>query len=710
MVARPFAANTSDSHRPGPNVASLVAGGVPVALCVAPLEWYANRLSGGLMPMSLVLSSGIVYVAIGVLLALGAGLVGFVPWLRAACGEPRYVLAATILAYNALGSLSLDQPLRVALFAIGVPIYFVVVCSLPLLNSSESRGLVVAQQVLVAIASIIFGTLALRLALDSSLIQRSLLLVSMFVLPFLMVFIHELCLESLRERTMKHGLVVSFAVTLVQCGLLVTPSVAFSRAVSYQPVTAPRKMATSTADMPNIVVISLDTTRADHLSMLGYDRETTPQISRFSNDCLVFTDCISTSTWTLPSHASLFTGLYPRSHGAHLAGSQLKIDGHTVPQGGHKSQAYPLGESHETLAELLATRGYSTAAIVANHAYLYRYFGLAQGFQYYDDAPGLLLRRKPNAIRLSRLLTRSSFRRTFRSAKDISSAAIRWIGRDGAQPFFLFVNYMEPHYPLIVPRADRLYSKALRRVLWKPWQLEKGPSYTSDTVAWTSEERGAYTAMYDDAIRYMDAEVGRLIASLRENGRYDESMIVVLGDHGELLGEHGFVGHIGRPPYEGLVRVPLLIKYPRGTPSGRWQQRVQTVDVFPTILRAAGIKSGKVLQGELLPSVSHSVVVEQFVNARMAEQDSERFGWEMRALYRGKYKLVARSGYRYELYDLEEDPSEDVDLGRVRPLVLGELCDALEDWELRTPMLDAAGDEETPEHVRELLKTLGYVH
>ena len=712
-----------------------VGGGAILGLSAAALEWCANDLAGGLLPWPELLDLGVLYVSLGAFLGLGAGVASRVPPLAGRCGGSRVAVAVTILAFNALWILSSGSPRRGLLFLVGAPIYFWAVCRLGTLLADGGKPLIALQRSILALVSMVFGTLAAELLVDEPLLRAILVLAVMSLLPLLAVVLHEACMRRLFVPSTMNRLGPSAAVVLFLSTLIASPALVFSERERFAPLRtagisassspgfdsrgpAQREVAKSPLPVPdertgspNILVISLDTTRADHLSIYGYGRDTTPRLAELAGDSLVFTNCVSTSTWTLPSHASLFTGLHPRTHGATLAGSRiLDVDLTSAPlvEPDKVGLARPLAAEHETLAEILTARGYATAAIVANHSYLYRYFGLAQGFQYYDDSPGMLLRRQPNAARLGRTLSREFLRRKYRSAEDITSEAIDWLDSIGSQPFFLFLNFMEPHSPHVIPRDFRLYSGLRRRETWMPWLLED-VEYTRRPGTWSPHEADVYSGMYDDAIRSMDAEIGRLIVNLEQRGLYDGLMIVVFGDHGELLGEHGLVGHIGRTPYEGLVRVPLLVKYPGGMHHGKWDGRVQTLDLFPTILDAVQIEPGDAVQGEILPEVAHEIVLEQFVHAALAESDPGLFDRETRALYRGRYKLIATSRGELELYDLDADPREEADLSAELPEVLGELLAALAEWETGTPFYRRDVEERPSEHALQRLKSLGYV-
>src|SRR5439155_1366839 len=175
-------------------------------------------------------------------------------------------------------------------------------------------------------------------------------------------------------------------------------------------------------------------------------------------DALLFTQARSPAAWTLPAHASLFTGMYPSRHGAHLAGGFLP--GRSID--GHRRISFPLPEERVTLAEALRDRGYRTAAFAANFSYLYRTFGVAQGFGHYDDAPGLLFHVRPHVVHFAQRFAPGFCLKPFRSAREINAAALAWLDYAPAgRPVFLFVNYMEPHEPWLAPAPYDRWSRGL---------------------------------------------------------------------------------------------------------------------------------------------------------------------------------------------------------------------------------------------------------
>lgn len=283
---------------------------------------------------------------------------------------------------------------------------------------------------------------------------------------------------------------------------------------------------------PNVILIIVDTLRADHLSTYGYERETSPVIDAFADENLKFTLAMATAPWTAPSVASIFTGLYPTAHG---------VGGHIGPDEAEdgRAKAAILHESFETLAEALGRNGYVTAGITGN-AWVADYLGFAQGFDEFitlDDRPA-------NHI-------------NFYSMKLIKAFT------EQSQPFLLFVHYMDPHKPYDPPYDSPVeFREPLRETPHVPSQAR-------------------HIDLYDAEIGYVDSQIGKLFEQLRDRGLYRDAVIVLVSDHGEQFREHGEIGH-GQNVFNYHLHVPLILKAP-GL-QGRVNEVVSIMDIYPTIL------------------------------------------------------------------------------------------------------------------------------
>ncbi len=418
---------------------------------------------------------------------------------------------------------------------------------------------------------------------------------------------------------------------------------------------------------PDLVLVSLDTTRADRLGSYGHPGGLTPELDRFAAGATRYERAYSPSSWTLPAHASLFTGKLPSSHGAKLD-PKGPISLATALADGRdwsRYRARGLAESEETLAERLQARGYACAGIVAG-PWMKRSFGLAQGFGHYDDS-GI---EELNG----------------RRAGEVTDAALAWLRARPAGPVFLFLNYYDPHFPFSPPPA------------FMPAPPDTPPADAAARDAWLR-------ALYDAELRYVDAEFGRLLRGLRELGRYDAALIAVTADHGELLGEHGGFGH-GKSLYEAEIRVPLLIRAPGQPPDAGAVVRdpVSLIDVFPTLLRELGLPAAAEIQGELLPAPAHPIVAE----VDPLPSASGEGPW--RALVAGDWKLARSERGGTRLFDLAADPREQRDRAADERARAEELEQRLGAYLASLPQPAEAGPaQELDAQTQRALEALGYL-
>lgn len=686
-------------------IAGFSANGLLMGPVVALLEWLANRLHGGTMPVSSLVVVATAYSAVWV----GVGFLAGLSYRAVKATDPAWRIHLGIgVAIVTYGSMQVAlQPGRSSF-----PFLYIVLCvALPFLIKTcrfaaafHDRRSSVLQYMVVAVAAIILSEILLGAVMNTrAALARVLILL---VAPLAAARAHNLALAFM-ERRWSDARWSPHVPMLIEIGAAWTLAAFFMPPSPFLPLTASGTPATADPSRPNVLLVSLDTVRADHMSLYGYDRRTTPFLESFAQECLTFTNCISTSPWTLPSHASIFTGLVPRTHGARLADDIEETAQQGAPLSVQVEWAPPLAEEFVTLAEILNENGYATAGIVANHSFLYRHFGLAQGFDYYDDSPQLFLRRKPLILPLLRRFDPTFLLRTFHGADHIVDEAIEWLDEGLEKPFFLFVNFMDVHEPIVVPRA---------RARWTApapgsWRRPRLPENSPDVRVRSALEQQTYADYYDDALTFVDAQTGRLIDALERRELLDDTLVVVVGDHGELLGEHLQIGHIGRTPFEGLARVPLLIRFPAAEETGIHRARVQLHDLFPTILNQCVGELPSGLQGDVLPHVGHPIVIEQFIHTQLARTRPQQYDRELRAVYDGQFKLIADSRGHVELYDLSEDPTESNDLSADRSDVVQSLRSLLSEWQEEHPVTDilAGNQADIPVDVMERLRSLGYV-
>jgi arylsulfatase A-like enzyme len=253
-------------------------------------------------------------------------------------------------------------------------------------------------------------------------------------------------------------------------------------------------------------------------------------------------------------------------------------------------------------------------------------------------------------------------KKPFRSAPEINAAALAWFDKVPAgRPAFVFMNYLEPHHWIAAPPYD-LWARDMPHAA----RLARKGLFTHKVPAGLSqEERDFVTANYDGQILAMDAALGDLVAELKKRGRYENALIIVTADHGELLGEHDIVGHGGRMMYEGLLRIPMVVKLPGADrPKGVVADPVQLVDVLPTVLHAIGAPFPAGVQGSPIQQVARNSLAEEHINPEFVSFYGEVYNRALRVIYEGPYKLISSSRGERLLFDLTTDPGESNDLAK----------------------------------------------
>ena len=397
---------------------------------------------------------------------------------------------------------------------------------------------------------------------------------------------------------------------------------------------------------PNLLVVTLDTLRADHVGSYGYAAARTPRLDGLAARGLRFARAATVVPLTLPAHSSLFTGTFPARHAVRDNGG------------------YYLGEEQTTLAEVLKPRGFRTGGFISAFVLDSRW-GIDQGFErYFDD------------FDLSQFEKQAGMDAIQRPGHETVDEALRWLAAERERPFFLWVHLYDPHTPYAAPRE---YAARFPRTL---------------------------VGAYDAEIAATDAQLGRLLDALEADGRLGRTVVAVLGDHGEMLGEHGELTH-GFFVYDSAVRIPLVVAAP-GLAPRVVRDQVRIVDVMPTLLELLGVPPAPAVQGTSLLPLARG---ERLNLMALSESWFPRFhyGWsELEAIQDERFKLIRAP--RRELYDLERDPLETADLAASDPRRVETLERALEEMITAsggggTPKVPEAVDSETAER----LEALGYV-
>ncbi len=428
---------------------------------------------------------------------------------------------------------------------------------------------------------------------------------------------------------------------------------------------------------PNVLLLVLDTVRADHLSLYGYDRETTPNLAKLAAGGVLFDSAISPAPWTLPSHASMFTGKWPHE-------LSTRVD-------------RPLDASDPTLAEFLAGKGYATAGFVANTYYCNSAYGLDRGFARYEDFPQnrrvSLYEIARSAMLGRRLLVAFGVRdhayagekSTRKTAASLNRDLLAWIDGDPhrTRPFFGFVNYYDAHGPYqppkgalrrfglsTLPEAER--EKILRERRRITSRKDNAPLSPADT-SMMDQATDLLVDTYDDCLAQLDAELGDLLTRLDERGLRDDTIVIVTSDHGEHFGEHHLFGH-GLSLYHAEVHVPLLIFAP-GAPRGlRIDRPVSLRDLPATVADLIGSGTASFPGRSLATLFEGSTATDAQVLTHVEHQ--KKFNpspnipasrGAVHGLIDGRWSYVSHADGSEELYDVAADPEQTTDLLKANP-------------------------------------------
>lgn len=422
---------------------------------------------------------------------------------------------------------------------------------------------------------------------------------------------------------------------------------------------------------PNLLLVTIDTLRADHTSLHGYARDTTPNLRRLASDGVQFDSAYAPSGTTGPTHASIFTGSFPVAHGVVKNGQVLE-------------------EAHTTLAEVARASGYRTAAFVSSYV-LDAKFGFAQGFDTYDDD----FAADESTLRLESWAD-EPFEDAFdRRADRTTEAALEWLAKEGTRdegPFLLFLHYFDPHDPYVPPPGfDERFGEASGSAL-------------EDEVR-----------RYDGEIAFADAALGRLLDGLAAHGLDRKTVVAVTADHGEGLMDHGVMRH-GVHIYEAFVRVPLVLRLPsRRSAGARVATPVSLVDLLPTLVELGGLRAdSRLWQGRSLArgirgdeELAEAPIFLQRRHYEPGEIEGVRVAGEKFGIRTSRWKyLEAPDEGTRELYDLVADPGETRNQEPTRPAVAAGLREQLAAWRdepARRPTAPVSEED------RRRLEALGYV-
>lgn len=479
----------------------------------------------------------------------------------------------------------------------------------------------------------------------------------------------------------------------------------------------------------HIILYVLDALRADHLGCYGYGRNITPHIDQLATEGVVFANCFTSTTWTRPVAASILTGVYPTVHQATTRDNMFSVGLKRLP-------------------EMLKAGGFATAAFntMGNIA---GEIGFSRGFDHYFDLfrqPDLVAKRHRLNAAKEGLLHTAEAEIALPLAEDINDYLLPWLAERPAQNTFSFVWSIETHEPYGAPEPFRRYGGP---------GYQPGAGESDDIRSAGQADRARLMNLYDDGIFYNDHCLGQLVANLQQLGIYDETLFIIVGDHGEAFYEHGFYTH-GHPPYDELIHVPLIMKFPHGEFAG---QRVaglaELIDLVPTVTAVTHLpqpaETRRFIQGKnLLPllnkdteavrtytfSDTQSLAIHnrylsvrsqewKYIQIRQPPRNRQTLGQTVQhVLARGLLWDIMRRPYHFwrsyfhrsneYLFNLQTDPAEQHNTLAEHPEMAQQLRQALAQWLAQNEHLaQQLGDEPLTYHESEALQKhlekLGYL-
>ena len=452
---------------------------------------------------------------------------------------------------------------------------------------------------------------------------------------------------------------------------------------------------------PNIILLVLDCVRFDGLHIFGNPRPVTPTLDRLATQSRRYIQARSAAIWTLPSHASMFTGLHPRQHGVNV-------------------ETRWLDESIPTMAELLSRAGYQTVSFSTN-AWVGPHFGLDRGFEdfyaLWRILPGMGAAPFPW---WEKALRKKLLERRDKGARKLNKYVRKWWQqkRDPGRPFFMFGLYLDAHLPYRPPKgyAERLLDGEMLRKARAANQ--DAWAYMADEVRMTPEDFAGLRALYDAEINYIDDVISDLLSFLHTAGALTNTIIVITADHGENIGEHGLMDH----QYcvcDTLARVPFIIHYPHTFIPGDDETLVQHTDILPTFLDLAGISPPAGLPGQSLLSTSFEFQIVQYTaphRHRFARRHphfdptSKGYHRTYDAIVQDGYKLIRSNQGDHWLYHLTSDPHEQLNRADELPARVHALTATLDAWlTAHPPLSKAAPPPDLDEDLQKHLRGLGYL-
>ncbi len=444
----------------------------------------------------------------------------------------------------------------------------------------------------------------------------------------------------------------------------------------------------------NLLLITVDCLRSDHVSFYGYDRITTPNIDELAKESIVFENVISTIPRTHPSFASIFTAKYPHNHGVRFMGNKLS-------------------KENLTLAKILQNEGYYTGA----NAVELNKTGLDQGFNEFNPISRRIVNKLRRGIR--RIIKPSE--KVF-PAEEITRDAIKWIAKNKNKNFFLFLHYMGAHWPYQAPPSyENYFDDSQDDHIFN--NLDHGKISRGDLIFNNSLPQSQIRhaiAHYDGCIRYIDSKIKEIIDFLRTEGIFDETILVITADHGESLGENGYYFQHGEFLYDVTLKVPLIIRVPNYTPR-KIDSQISNIDIMPTILDLMKVGYSSRFDGRSTLDLINKGDSYTFREYAFSESGRSVFRQNKKTKLtgiKGKWRSIRTRQWKlicipnekeneFELYNLLDDPYEANNIYGKEPSVERELKEKLFDW-----MKPEKSDDEPDvieEEFKKRLISLGYM-
>ena len=438
--------------------------------------------------------------------------------------------------------------------------------------------------------------------------------------------------------------------------------------------------AASTDKNFNILLVTIDTLRADHLSCYGYERKTSPHIDKIAEKGIIFKNAIAPCSWTVPSMASLFTSVYPISHGV------IHGIGYRINKTIHIQEVF--SDKLTTLAEILKAYGYTTFGVASN-LHLSEKFGFARGFDYFKCLP-------------------------FQGARLVNKNVYLWENEiKKSNKFFIWIHYFDPHHPYSArkPWVEKYTSKELTQKLnlsKKSWfeLLKFIPMFKEDPQALSN-----LIALYDSEINYVDFHLGKLIQKFELD---KNTLVIITSDHGEEFLEHGFIGH-GKNLYQETIHIPLIVKWPHSSKKEIVEKYVNLVDIMPTILHILNVISPEQTLGKsfwkkkgLLFWLKKTLLRKDTPNYNFAELDT---GSILKTIITPEWKYIYNYRDKMEqLYNIKSDSKEVNNLIDKKTKQANQLKEQLFNWVLHSKKYPTKKNlfQLSPEE-KEKLKGLGYI-